>query len=87
MRNPDGFGSTGAGSGRVPVRNLDGSTPTGAGAVPAAAQRALTLVAILWVLEHFVVPLVLMVAFPAVAHTPIPAPVADAASALPESEE
>ena len=60
---------------------------TGMLTVPAAAQRALTLVAILWVLEHFVVPLVLMVAFPAVAHAPIPAPVADAASGLPESEE
>ena len=53
--------------------------------VPVAAQRALTLVAILWVLEHFVVPVVLMVAFPVTQHGPPPVPaVADGMSGSPE---
>lgn len=34
--------------------------------IQAAAQRALTLVAIIWVLEHFVVPVVLAMAFPSI---------------------
>lgn len=60
--------------------------------VQVAAQRALTLVAILWVLEHFVVPLVLMVTFPANSHggpatANAPAPVSDELSALPEADE
>lgn len=57
--------------------------------VPVAAQRALTLVAIIWVLEHFVVPVVLMVAFPAAQHAvPAGAPaVTDGASPLPEENE
>ena len=60
---------------------------TGMMTVPAAAQRALTLVAILWVLEHFVVPFVLMAAFPNATHASLPAPVSDGASAMPEIDE
>ncbi len=36
--------------------------------IQAAAQRALILVAIIWLLEHFVVPVVLAMAFPSVQH-------------------
>lgn len=32
--------------------------------IPAAAQRAVILVAVLWLLEHIVVPVVLAAAFP-----------------------
>ena len=60
---------------------------TGMLTIPAAAQRALTLVAILWLLEHFVVPVVLMFTFPANAHHAVPAPVSDGPSPLPEDEE
>jgi hypothetical protein len=60
---------------------------TGMLTVPAAAQRALTLVAILWLLEHFVVPLVLMFTFPSPAHAVVTAPAGDVVSPLPEDEE
>jgi hypothetical protein len=67
----------------VPIgRGLMAGTLT----VVTAAQRALTLVAILWLLEHFVVPLVLAFAFPP-NPVGIPAPVQDVASALPEDAE
>lgn len=60
---------------------------TGMLTVPVAAQRALTLVAILWVLEHFVVPVVLMVAFPTGTQASVAAPATDVSSPLPDTEE
>lgn len=59
---------------------------TGMLTVQAAAQRALTLVAIIWVLEHFVVPLVLMFTFPPTAHHTA-APATNGPSALSETDE
>lgn len=49
--------------------------------IVAAAQRGLTLLAILWVLEHLVVPVVMLLAFPALASAERPTPAGDVAIA------